>query len=57
MISNIPQHVNDIYQAFINNGYTDQDIKAHVEPLKGHNETAWALHFPIALNWLIDQST
>lgn len=55
--SNIPQHVNDIYQAFINNGYTDQDIKAHVEPLMGHNETAWALHFPIALNWLIDQTT
>ena len=40
MISNIPQHVNDIYQAFINNGYTDRDSKAHVEPLMGHNETA-----------------
>lgn len=55
--SNIPQHVNDIYQDFINNGYTDQNIKAHVEPLMGHNETSWALHFPITLNWLIDQST
>jgi len=50
--SNIDKHVNDIYNAFIANGYNDTMIKAHVEPGKGHNEAAWSLHFPIAMRWL-----
>ena len=50
--SNIAGDVANIYSAFINIGYSDQMIKKHVEPGKGHNEDAWALHFPIAFNWL-----
>ena len=52
--SSITAYVSEMYNNLKNNGYTDLEVKTHIEPNKGHNESAWSLEFPKALRWLVD---
>lgn len=42
-----------IYDTLIENGYDDTLVKTHIQSGQGHNEAAWALHLPLALDWLL----
>lgn len=52
--TSITPYVSEIYNQLKTNGYTDALVKTAIVPNKDHNEAAWALHFPIAMRWLIN---
>jgi alpha-glucosidase len=52
--NSITAYVSEMYNNLKYNGYTDLEVKTHIEPNKGHNESAWSLEFPKALRWLVD---
>jgi predicted alpha/beta superfamily hydrolase len=50
----ITPYVDTMYTILVDNGYPSNRIATHVDLNRGHNESAWAAHFPIAYSWLTD---
>ncbi len=49
----ITPYVDIIRDTLVARGYPETSIKTLVDPAKGHNELAWAQHFPSAYSWLV----